>query len=473
MEIYKTCNKCGETKLLISSNFAIRLDGKDGFRNICRKCVNEKYNINNEKKKLEKIIELKNEFKDIDWNKYKYIETIQAMECFIYFALELKSMGIEMVGDYTGSKNRIRVKVNEIIIFRSPTNLKNTLNSIRKFKESIENNGDFFLEFTSITDNGFLVAKIQTFDGGIIEMFFNNYCQFVKGRNDFINKVKELGIQLDSPYLGRENKIDYRIDQAIFKERKINDFRKTYDSIRKFKNTLKTEGDTFIRFSKQENNKLYAEIRENRFKEIIEIPLSLYNYNSQGFLMARKEYYEKEKNGEIEFLEPFSSVNKKIKIRMKCGCIHYVQPLVAINHSGFCPLCCMKGSRNPNWKGGIAPLKVFFREKTKEWKENIMKKSNYKCEISGKRADEVHHLYSFNTLVFETLEELNIDINEDLSIYSDEELELMGNEFIKKHDSLQGVALSSEIHKKFHKIYGYGYNTPEQFEEFKKICECS
>ena len=68
----------------------------------------------------------------------------------------------------------------------------------------------------------------------------------------------------------------------------------------------------------------------------------------------------------------------------------------------------------------------------------------------------------------ETLEELNIKLKDTVAEYTEEELELIKDRCIEKHyERGLGVVITKEIHKEFHSIYGYGNNTPEQFEEFK------
>lgn len=115
-------------------------------------------------------------------------------------------------------------------------------------------------------------------------------------------------------------------------------------------------------------------------------------------------------------------------------------------------------------------LSEYIRKRNKEWKQRSVKQCNYKCAITGKRFQEIHHLYGMNKILQETLQDLNY--YEDVSIkeLSDDDLNVILNHFYKVQDTYPlGICLSKEIHKEFHDCYGYGDNTPEQFEEFLTI----
>jgi len=98
------------------------------------------------------------------------------------------------------------------------------------------------------------------------------------------------------------------------------------------------------------------------------------------------------------------------------------------------------GRNNSNWKGGISTENEKIRGsfKYKQWRLSVFQRDRWtcqKCKFKGKRIN-AHHIESFNT-------------NKKL-IY------LIDN----------GVTLCEKCHKSFHKKYGSGGNTLEQFLHF-------
>lgn len=161
---------------------------------------------------------------------------------------------------------------------------------------------------------------------------------------------------------------------------------------------------------------------------------------------------------------------------IRCYCEkHNIEfsPLVSSLLSGIhgCPDCTKEATTKENhycWKGGVSATRMYLRGKMYDWKKETMIACNYKCDITGSRFDDIHHLYGFDQILEEVLANTNIELKETISEYSNEELKTLEEECIKLHEKYGlGVCLCREMHEEFHKIYGYGNNTPEQYYEFK------
>jgi hypothetical protein len=133
----------------------------------------------------------------------------------------------------------------------------------------------------------------------------------------------------------------------------------------------------------------------------------------------------------------------------------------------YCRIEYQLGSSSHLWKGGITSLSTYLRDHIVEWKKKSMINCNYKCIITGDKFDAIHHLYSYNKIIQEIFEEINLPINLETNKYTDNELELIKLKNIEIHNRYPfGVCLCKEVHTLYHKLYGDD-NTPEQFEEFK------
>lgn len=123
---------------------------------------------------------------------------------------------------------------------------------------------------------------------------------------------------------------------------------------------------------------------------------------------------------------------------------------------------------HPVEKGTYNYLNEYIRKRNNAWKKDSMKNCNYRCVISGKKFQAIHHLYGMNLILLETLDVLNIK-NSNFEDYSEYELNEICNKFYEIQSNYPlGICLSEEIHKDFHNKYGYGNNTPEQFDEYLK-----
>lgn len=118
-------------------------------------------------------------------------------------------------------------------------------------------------------------------------------------------------------------------------------------------------------------------------------------------------------------------------------------------------------------KSSYIDLSEYVRRNNLEWKKESMINCGYKCFLTGERFDDIHHIYSLNLILNETLESLNIQIMPTMDDYSKEELKDILDTFRELQKQYPvGVCLQKEIHTLFHNIYGYGNNTPEQWYEF-------
>lgn len=128
-----------------------------------------------------------------------------------------------------------------------------------------------------------------------------------------------------------------------------------------------------------------------------------------------------------------------------------------------------RGKLHPSWQGK-AEIKEWLAKSVQLWKQDMLRYFNYTCDITGQRGGRlnVHHLKGLNTIIDEAHIKNNIVFKDLVVDYTQEELDILLDYVKSQHTLEEGVVLCEEVHRLFHKNYGYGNNTPEQYEEFKQ-----
>lgn len=119
-------------------------------------------------------------------------------------------------------------------------------------------------------------------------------------------------------------------------------------------------------------------------------------------------------------------------------------------------------------KDGYYDLNKFIRSKLYHWKNEVREFNNYTCFLTGSRSNiVVHHCRSFNLLFEESMEILDFPDYDNFEQYTEEELQLFLKTFLDLQEYYNAyVCITEDIHKLFHREYGYGDNTEEQWDEF-------
>lgn len=165
--------------------------------------------------------------------------------------------------------------------------------------------------------------------------------------------------------------------------------------------------------------------------------------------------------------------NYKSRLKIKCDKGHiYDTTFVVVRRGCRCPICSAEefsGEGHPNWQGGITELNNHLRRILNNWKKDVFEYNLYKCVLTGTNSNElvIHHLVSFNSIIRDVLNKSNLDIKPQVKDYTHDEIKHIENLFLKYHNTHTGIPLQKEMHILFHQIYGYGDNTPDQFEELR------
>lgn len=169
--------------------------------------------------------------------------------------------------------------------------------------------------------------------------------------------------------------------------------------------------------------------------------------------------YFKSKKLILENINEYENKDKPMKFR----CMKHMDDIQQVSYGGLrntkdpCLYCRIEKS--------LSKLNKTLRSSLSKWRKESLKYCNYKCIITNSLNYDIHHLYTFNNIILDVLNELNIEIK---NKYSAEEFIKIKKKVIDFHNQNLGICLDKNLHILYHQLYGKDNNTIEQFNTFKE-----
>lgn len=132
-----------------------------------------------------------------------------------------------------------------------------------------------------------------------------------------------------------------------------------------------------------------------------------------------------------------------------------------------CPQCYKENL------SGMTNIKTTLRNNLEQWKRDSMEACNYKCVITSFDFDDVHHVYSFDSIVKDMCKELEIEefVSQVSGDLTENQISFLKEKCLEHHYKHPlGVCITREYHRLFHRLYGFYNNTEQQFYEFVTRC---
>ena len=186
--------------------------------------------------------------------------------------------------------------------------------------------------------------------------------------------------------------------------------------------------------NKEKMLEYHKQYRENNKEKRLEYSKRHYQDNREKRLESQKQYNKNNKEKILEYNKKYYQDNKdRLNAKRAKRIIEEINELKE-QYDG--DLEKILENIPSKWHLREAQMQVWFNE---SYYDGIIAKmkSTPCCEVTGEKDNLViHHLWSFDT--YPKL----------------------------SNDPANMVRITEEVHKAFHKEYGYGNNTPEQWEEF-------
>ena len=114
----------------------------------------------------------------------------------------------------------------------------------------------------------------------------------------------------------------------------------------------------------------------------------------------------------------------------------------------------------------ISKLHDYIRGNNAYWINASIKQCGNKCIITGSDYFEIHHLYSVNKMILEALDYCHISNDSSVVLSIDDKKRVLDTFQSIQNSHPLGICIHPDIHKAFHKEYGYGDNTEAQWDIF-------